>query len=457
MIRRMIASMTVAALLLMSIGTASAQSCPEGFTEEDCTLFETAVANTSSATSFNLEFSQLTSINMGIAITISAEGSGTFILDGAGNITAARLDMPAVSQDTGFFDASEGAASFVFVDNVLYFGAGDSLETLEWKSVEAESVNNIDLTFLGLINTASNSLDMTTDLPAVTEWTRDDNATTSDGTSAISFSGSVVDAEMMEGVDASMTGGMGGTYTINTVFLIDGENQLLLEYSNNSTLSMDMGNIMDEAMEGEDTEGMEDLFGDSMGSFSGDSTVTARFSNYNADLSGEVVAPEGALPMEQYLIDTINFSFGGLPTVLTDYYSALASESMAANFGGFGGEFAMSDYFGNCTAEYYTLNEAGSIAIGDTLNENLGADTADTYSLELTAGETVTITMTSDPLDTYLELLDPDGVGVYSDDDSGGGFNSQIIYTPEATGPFTVVACTYSGGEGGAYTLSVSN
>jgi serine protease Do len=68
-------------------------------------------------------------------------------------------------------------------------------------------------------------------------------------------------------------------------------------------------------------------------------------------------------------------------------------------------------------------------------------------------GQRVTIHLSAD-YDTYLYLVGP-GIGEpLTDDDGGGGTNSQISTTLPGSGTFRIIASSYSSGTG-AYSLSV--
>jgi hypothetical protein len=79
------------------------------------------------------------------------------------------------------------------------------------------------------------------------------------------------------------------------------------------------------------------------------------------------------------------------------------------------------------------------------------------YSFILTTTTTVTINLTS-PVDAYLYLLQGSGTGgavLASDDDGGGGTNSRIVRTL-GPGSYTIEATTYSSGQTGSFTLSLT-
>jgi serine protease Do len=79
----------------------------------------------------------------------------------------------------------------------------------------------------------------------------------------------------------------------------------------------------------------------------------------------------------------------------------------------------------------------------------------DIYAFEGTAGQQVTIEMTSDEIDPYLILLSADGSELAQDDDSGGDKNAKITVTLPTDGTYTFLANSYEAGQSGNYQLKV--
>ncbi len=81
------------------------------------------------------------------------------------------------------------------------------------------------------------------------------------------------------------------------------------------------------------------------------------------------------------------------------------------------------------------------------------------YIFEGTAGDVITVSMTADVagVDSFLELLLPDGSTAMTDDDTGGNLNSLLgPYTLPQSGTYTVRATRFGqamGGSAGPYTL----
>jgi hypothetical protein len=103
------------------------------------------------------------------------------------------------------------------------------------------------------------------------------------------------------------------------------------------------------------------------------------------------------------------------------------------------------------------------ISLGSTQSGNLsttaangqcfGLIPADRWTFTLAASSTVTISVTSTAFDTYACLLNANNLPINSDDNSGGGTNSQIVTTLGAATYYIEVSAK-SGGSG-AYTINL--
>jgi uncharacterized protein (TIGR03437 family) len=110
-----------------------------------------------------------------------------------------------------------------------------------------------------------------------------------------------------------------------------------------------------------------------------------------------------------------------------------------------------------------TVGSTGNtIAIGQTINGTLTSTAprsvgrpccfADTYQFSVAATQTLTITMSSQVMDSYLQVLDASGTVIASDDDSGGVLNARIVRS-FAPGTYRIEATTAANDQTGAYTL----
>ncbi|MEP5650752.1 pre-peptidase C-terminal domain-containing protein [Ascidiaceihabitans sp.] len=102
------------------------------------------------------------------------------------------------------------------------------------------------------------------------------------------------------------------------------------------------------------------------------------------------------------------------------------------------------------TSTIYTM------AVDDTFTGSISqAYDQDWVAIELTAGETITISQTGlSLLDPYLRLYDASGTLLRLNDDGGPGLDSEITYTPTSSGTYYVSAGAYST-RVGTYSLSV--
>ncbi len=117
--------------------------------------------------------------------------------------------------------------------------------------------------------------------------------------------------------------------------------------------------------------------------------------------------------------------------------------------------FAATGPFGS-----YTLSldaaQTELIEYREPIQGTLSSSEGDYYSFQGTAGDYVNIILESSAFDTYLELYDPAGALVMSNDDAGGTTRSEIDTSLSVTGVYTIVARSYSNSGSGSYTLQVT-
>lgn len=94
-----------------------------------------------------------------------------------------------------------------------------------------------------------------------------------------------------------------------------------------------------------------------------------------------------------------------------------------------------------------SLTQTGSCPLND-------GSYVDFFGFSGTSGQQVTITMTA-AFDTFLFLLNPAATVVATDDDSGGGTNSRIVFTLNSTGTWFIAANSFDANMFGAYNLSL--
>ncbi|MFN2480851.1 MAG: pre-peptidase C-terminal domain-containing protein [Pyrinomonadaceae bacterium] len=116
----------------------------------------------------------------------------------------------------------------------------------------------------------------------------------------------------------------------------------------------------------------------------------------------------------------------------------------------------------------------GAITFGQTVNGALQSGDCtlppspdgnssffDAYTFSGTAGQQVSITMTSLQFDAYLYLLQPGETtisgGTIQDDDGAGGTDSRISVTLPSTGTYTIIATSFVSGVTGSYSLSLKD
>ena len=73
---------------------------------------------------------------------------------------------------------------------------------------------------------------------------------------------------------------------------------------------------------------------------------------------------------------------------------------------------------------------------------------AQIHQVKLSPDKTYVIDLESSDFDAYLRILDSAGKQLAKDDDSGGGHNARIRFTPPKEGNYQVVATRFGFGEG---------
>jgi hypothetical protein len=97
----------------------------------------------------------------------------------------------------------------------------------------------------------------------------------------------------------------------------------------------------------------------------------------------------------------------------------------------------------------------GKLTTADPFDRLRPARRSRTHQVPLSAGRPVTIDLTSTEFDTYLRLEDPAGKKLLEDDDSGGGRNARVAFTPPRDGTYRIVVTSFLPGATGAYTLRI--
>lgn len=98
----------------------------------------------------------------------------------------------------------------------------------------------------------------------------------------------------------------------------------------------------------------------------------------------------------------------------------------------------------------------GRLEPGDWTDVFADGSYTDLFEVDLAAGQTVTIELSSPEMDTYLSLMRGPGDQIQDNDDiSPDDRNSRIVYTSPDARRYFVAATTYQAGGTGAYRLTV--
>ncbi len=104
-----------------------------------------------------------------------------------------------------------------------------------------------------------------------------------------------------------------------------------------------------------------------------------------------------------------------------------------------------------------TDGDALTLDYGESAVGLMQDDDGDVWTFEGQEGDVISISMTAQALDSYLEVYDPSGDLIEEDDDSGDALNALIeALELEANGTHTIVARTFAGAGRGAYELTLT-
>lgn len=460
--------------------TVAAQDCPDGVSGDDCALLTAAAQGAAGAESLEFDFDIDIEIGMGFfGFNINVNGgTGVLVMDGAGNITAAQFDMPFVDLDLMFF-GQDGAASFILVDDVAYFGTGDSIDALTWRDLSLDQVDNPVFTFDQLsIYGGIGDAALTELTPmASAQWTVGPGST-SRGDSATEFASDVQDIDLMEAAETGtgdlvggLLDGMAGIANIATQIFIDPASGQFVELV--SFVNVSMGDMMGDMgdMGGDEDDPFADMFGAMFGDMGVTLQTSIYFTGVNTGVSVSAPASDEAVTDIPWAVRDAAED-GNIIAFMTEYLMESLDDVMASGaddpfggmfgmdddmddlFGGFG--FDMDAYTGRCSDRGSV--DAGTIDFGQSLTGNLTAGQNDLWTFTGSAGQTVTIAQDSAQIDAYLELLGPAGQGIASNDDGGVGLNALIanFELPE-DGTYTIVACSFWTSDAGEYQLTLTD
>lgn len=187
--------------------------------------------------------------------------------------------------------------------------------------------------------------------------------------------------------------------------------------------------------------------------------VTMRSNDFDAYLQGGPPSGEDLSPE-----DSDDDSAGGTDALMNGTVGSNGVYRIRANSLGAGqtGAYTLSVQSGSASATSDVLTAGQTVAGRLDPTDDQAADESyfDFYFYDGSPGERILITLTSSDFDTYLQWIQQTGDELEvldSDDDSGGGTNSQIEAVISESGRYVIVANSYQGGMTGAYTLSVES
>ncbi len=458
------------ALSALFITGANAQLACEyfGIDAADCELISDATENTKSAGAIAFTYTSENIMNTGFFDSENKiEGAtGVLVFDEDGLITSARIDIENITSTTSFSDGAN-AVSFILVDGIAYIGVGEDLDSLVWEQLP-DSVTERSFYINSLISMDSNpeAAGLLTDTN--TEWTRNEVG------DEVVFAANIADVDPFALADAAeleMLGGMTGNMNASLMLAVNTATNTISTVETSTHMTYSFGSLDASSLLGEEQAEMSEeemeMFGDLFSGLMSDneqvmsSTTALSVSVEDVDTS-VIVAPAEFEATADEFAETISYIYADNPLAfIAEYYTEYSMlHSFSFDFGGGEWDFGSSwnYYSGMCAEGDRAHAQQDKIGFGDTVSGNLASETVDVWTFDANEGDVVTIQLSSDAIDSYLELVGADSTGLISDDDGGGYPNAQISqFEITAAGTYSIFACSYSSYETGAYTLSLNN
>jgi hypothetical protein len=454
---------------------ANAQLCT-GFnlSSDDCAFITQATENTKAAGAVSFTYENETAMVTGFfdSNDVIEGATGVFVFDADGVITSAQIDIENISSVTSFSEGTN-ALSFILVDGIAYIGVGETLDTVVWEQFPAEFTENMNFNITNLTTIGND--EATGALSGIeTNWTRNES-----GNETV-FSTNIADVDPFALADAeelailgdtTMSGNMNASLTL----AVNNTTNTISTIATSMHMTYTIGSVDAGAIMGEDQEGMTEeesaVMGDMLSGLFGEGNEQSVASSYVLSLSVEDVdtaisAPEGATAISDEMVETLGYVYANEPfSFIREFYTEYTFlTGFSFNFGdesSFNWDFDFDTtyyYSGMCSESVRTPAEQGSIAVGESVTSTLTAGNSDIWTFDANEGDVITLTMASSALDSYIELIAPDGTGLASDDDGGSYPDSAINgFTLEQSGTYQVVACSYYSDSEGEYTIALSN
>lgn len=451
--------LVVALLTIAVVPVASAQSCPDGLSADDCELLERSRAAMSDLNSF-----RISSYNIDLQLG-TGEGSLDFVVDGTGAVLldpfAADLTFePASVVIDG--DVTEGNGGFRSVDGWIYFATEENGE-LAWVGIDT---GGQDLGG-GLDAAGMPDFDLG-DFAGAAGWSRGDDVEV-DGQQlavfTIDFSAeSFLNSPFITEALTSLLIQVGGEDTLTPTIAAILVSSILEEFSsqltNQSTfrytqyISPEDGFVYYVGLDVALTINFAFLQG-----FSEDLDASLPADDislnvvFGANLSDHNAAVEISAPTE----------FDDVTGDMADLFDEVASGGLMPDLGGGTDTGSGDESVSSASAEFDIA--AGASAEGVLTSDN----EKDYYRINASAGETVQIAVRANDsngfLDTYLELYDAEGNLLGSNDDAIdspvefelGSLDSYISFEIENDGEYIIVVSSVFSVDSEPYTLIVQN
>ena len=157
---------------------------------------------------------------------------------------------------------------------------------------------------------------------------------------------------------------------------------------------------------------------------------------------------EGSLSHSR--VETVASQGGAYEVIVTSFAPGETGSYALSMESGGSGSFSGGGYAGSFSG----MSETGTLARGDETLE--GGEFFDVYPFTGSAGQRLSIEMSSTEFDTWVGLVGPEGIIDANDDAPNMGTNSRLDVSLPTSGEYSVIATSFAAGETGRYNLNVS-
>ena len=447
-------------ILMIPTAITAQPDCPGGISSSQCELLESSMERYIGAESIEFLFvtQSTTQMSSFVDYELFILGTGYAELDN-GEVLSLDLQIEeATISQAGFMGFGSTSSTYVgrliYVDGQIFFGYGVGISPLDVPLTgmdlsDLAGSDNIDWTFYN----AMPDLFMSQIPGSGNNWSFESDVTLDDGVEISIIENQIFDTNPVATSMASLGTLLGENPTEDAAYgtilgmfgagmdiqgaasyfgqwWIEPEGDALIGWVSGQEVVIDMGNMF----------GNDPLFSMFISTAGGYSQSTGiRIHNYDVDY--DITAPEEFAVMPAGTANTIGlYGINGMASMLTGLFYPLSFSAPATT----------------TTQIQLDYVDGGVIDYGGSLDGELTSGEGINLDFEGNNGDIVTVSLTSDEFDAFVEIRDESGQRIASNDDGGDDTNALItnFVLPE-DGNYTIVVRGFSSASEGAYTVEL--